>query len=128
MSYLIDTQILIWLFISPQKLPPKILKILKNIENDIFVSNVSIWEIAIKSSIGKLNLPFELKNIIQEISEMSINILEITSEHLIKVADLPFHHKDPFDRLIISQTIIENMPIISSDSNFKDYNIQLIWE
>lgn len=127
MSYLIDTQILIWLFISPQKLPPKVLKILKNIENDIFVSNVSIWEIAIKTSIGKLNLPFELKNIVQEISEMSVLILDITSEHLIKVADLPFHHKDPFDRLLISQSLVENIPLISADDNFKQYDINLIW-
>lgn len=127
MSYLIDTQILIWLFIAPQQLPLKVLKILKNTENDIFVSNVSIWEIAIKSSIGKLNLPFELKNIVQEISEMSILILDISTEHLIKVADLPFHHKDPFDRLLISQSLVENISLISADGNFKQYDINLIW-
>lgn len=127
MRYLLDTQILIWLFIDPQKIPTKVMQILKNMDNDIFVSNASIWEIAIKTSIRKLILPFELKNIVKEISEMSIIILDITSEHLIKVADLPFHHKDPFDRLIISQALLENIPLISADINFKQYDVNLIW-
>jgi PIN domain nuclease of toxin-antitoxin system len=127
MRFLIDTQILIWLIGISDKLPKNILKIIKDTENYIFVSDVSIWEIAIKFSIGKLKIPFELKNIIQEIYRMNINILEITSEHVIKVAELPFHHKDPFDRLIISQSILENLPIISSDINLKKYDTEIIW-
>ncbi len=58
---------------------------------------------------------------------MNINILEILPNHLINIVDLPFYHKDPFDRLIISQSIIENLSIISSDTNFKFYDINLIW-
>jgi PIN domain nuclease of toxin-antitoxin system len=127
MIYLIDTHILIWLIIETNKLPKNIFQVLKNKNNKIFISAVSIWEIAIKVSIGKLIFPFELKNIIKEISEMNISVLDITSEHLIKVADLPFHHKDPFDRLIISQSIIENIPIISSENIFSKYNIEIFW-
>ncbi len=78
-------------------------------------------------SIGKLKFPFELKNIVKVIKDMNINILDISADHLIKVADLPFYHKDPFDRLIISQAIIENLPIISSDRNFDNYEIKYIW-
>lgn len=59
---------------------------------------------------------------------MNINILDISTEHLINVAELPFHHKDPFDRLIISQGIIEKLPIISCDNNFHFYNIKIIWQ
>jgi PIN domain nuclease of toxin-antitoxin system len=126
MKYLIDTQILIWSIIDTQKLAKNVVKEFKKTENNILISAVSIWEIAIKTSIGKLILPFELKNIIKEISEMNISILDITSEHLIKVAELPFHHKDPFDRLIISQSIIENILIISSDIIFSKYDIEVI--
>ena len=127
MKYLIDTQILIWSIIDTNKLSKKVLQILKNPANEIDISAVSIWEIAIKTSIKKLILPFEIKNIDREIRRMNISILDINSLHLIKVADLPFHHKDPFDRLIISQAIIENISVISSDNNFKNYDIDLIW-
>ena len=127
MRLLIDTQILIWLIIDTQKIPKNIHNFLNNTENEIFVSSVSIWEMAIKISIKKLILPFEVKNIIKEIKNMNMNILDISSNHLIKVADLPFHHKDPFDRLIISQAIIENLPVITSDKNFDYYEIKNIW-
>ena len=127
MKYLIDTKILIWILIDTNKIPSNILDLIKKKENEIYLSLVSIWEIAIKISIGKLILPFELNNIIQEINELNINIIEIKPEHLIKTAELPFVHKDPFDRLIISKSIIENLPIITSDNNFKNYNVNLIW-
>jgi PIN domain nuclease of toxin-antitoxin system len=127
MIYLIDTHILIWLFGKSNNLPKNIFELLKNKKNKIYVSAVSIWEIAIKVSIGKLKFPFEITNIINEIGILNISILDITSEHLINVAALPFHHKDPFDRLIISQSIIENIPIISSDNIFSKYDIEIIW-
>lgn len=127
MKYLIDTQILIWMIIDIQKIPDNINKIIKDSRNEIFVSSVSIWEIAIKKSIGKLTFPFELKKIREVIKNMNINILDINTEHLINVAELPFHHKDPFDRLIISQAMIDKLPIISSDNNFPLYNIKIIW-
>ena len=110
-----------------QKYQKNIDRFLKDITNEIIVSSISIWEIAIKISIKKLILPFELKNILNEIDKFNLNILEISSEHLIKVADLPFFHEDPFDRLIISQAIIENLPVISSDNNFDYYQIKTIW-
>lgn len=82
---------------------------------------------AIKQSVGKLRFPFELKDIVKVINAMNIKILDINSTHLIKVADLQFFHKDPFDRLIISQGIIEKLPIISSDRNFNNYPVTIIW-
>ncbi len=127
MRYLIDTQILIWSLGLSDKIPKNISKILKDENNEIFISTVSIWEMSIKKSIGKLTLPFELKHIVKVINNLNIRILDISSEHLIKIADLPFHHKDPFDRLIISQAIIENLSVISSDRNFDFYEIKNIW-
>ena len=130
MRYLIDTQILIWLFGLTNNIPNNIHKILKDTKNEIFVSSVSIWEIAIKKSVGKLTFPFELKNIINEIKKLNISILDISSQHLIKVADLPFHHKDPFDRLLIWQAIQRNLVIISKDrkfSHFESFGLKLFW-
>lgn len=109
------------------KIPKNIIGILKDSQNDISVSLASICEISIKTSIGKLSLPFELAEIFDEIENLNISILNISFDHLIKVADLPFHHKDPFDRLIISQAIIEGLPVISSDKQFKLYKIECIW-
>jgi len=127
MKYLIDTQILTWMIIDTPKIPDKINKIIKDSKNEIFVSSISIWEIAIKTSIGKLTFPFELRKIREVIKNMNISILDISTEHLINVAELPFHHKDPFDRLIISQGMIEKLPIISSDNHFTKYKIKIIW-
>jgi len=127
MKHLIDTQILVWLIIDTQKVPNYIINILDDTKNEIFISAVSIWEIAIKISVGKLFFPFELKSIVKVINDMRIQILNIKSEHLIKVAELPYHHKDPFDRLIIAQAMIEKLPIISSDRNFNYYDIKNIW-
>ncbi len=127
MRYLIDTQILIWLIGISDKLPNNIFKLLTNSKNEISVSAVSVWEIAIKTSIGKLTFPFEVKYLINEIGNLKINILDINCTHLIKVAELPFHHKDPFDRLIISQAMIEHLPLISSDKSFKKYDVEIIW-
>jgi len=127
LKYLIDTQILIWLFISPNKIPSNIQHLLKNLDNEIYVSKVSIWEIAIKVSIGKLIIPFEIKKLIFEIKGMNIKILNIKNQHLIKVTDLPFLHKDPFDRLIISQAFIERITIISSDNHFSKYDVKVLW-
>lgn len=127
MRYLFDIQILVWMIIDTKKIPQNINRILKDTNNDAIISTVSIWEIAIKISIGKLSFPFEIKNIIQVIQNMNISIMNISSEHIINVAELPFHHKDLFDRLIISQEKIENLSLISSDNNFKKYDVKLIW-
>ncbi len=88
---------------------------------------MTFWEIAIKLSLEKLKLPFELSQLVEETLLNNIEILGIEVNHIIKVASLPFHHRDPFDRLIISQGITENFSIITSDDKFALYNITRIW-
>ncbi len=97
-------------------------------ESDIYLSAVSCWEISIKWSIGKLELK-QTPNLFlkTQIWKNQISILAINLEHALKVADLPFHHHDPFDRLLISQAIVENIPIVSSDKTLLKYPIQRIW-
>jgi PIN domain nuclease of toxin-antitoxin system len=97
-------------------------------EVDLLISAACLWEIAIKFSIGKLTLPNSFGNFIpSQIYKNDIQILPVTLPHLEKVSTLPFHHKDPFDRLIIAQSIVENLPIISSDGAFDLYGIERIW-
>lgn len=127
MRYLLDTQILLWVFGESDKLTTAATKIIKDQKNNLYVSKASFWEVAIKINIGKLTLPFELDVLVQETISNDIEILEIEMSHILKVVNLPLHHRDPFDRLIISQTIAEDIPVISSDNKFSLYGIKRIW-
>lgn len=97
-------------------------------EVDLLISAASLWEIAIKFSIGKLSLPDSFGIFISsQIRQNDIEILPVTLPHLEKVSTLPFYHKDLFDRLIIAQSIVENLPVVSSDTAFDSYGIVRIW-
>ena len=128
MKYLIDTQTLLWIFSHPEKLTKPATQVIKSSQNELLVSMVSFWEIAIKYSIGKLTLPFPVSDLPQETSSNDITLLPIKTLHTLKVAELPFHHRDPFDRLIIGQAMVENVPVISSDDKFADYEIKVLWQ
>ena len=128
MKYLVDTHALLWIITQDDKLSPKAKKIYLNDKNDIFFSLASIWEIAIKSSIGKITLEKSLEHFIEEhITGNNIQILKIKIPHIIKIENLPLYHHDPFERLIISQVIEEKLTISSNDKIFDKYKIQRIW-
>lgn len=128
MRILLDTQAFLWLIADAQELSKKAKKVFLEQDNDLFLSLASIWEMAIKSSLGKLDLKQPLEEFIpSQLQENSILQMEISFRHVVGTATLPFHHRDPFDRLIISQAIQENLPILSSDIAFDAYNIQRIW-
>ena len=96
---------------------------------DLLISSASLWEIAIKVSIGKLTLRNSFQTFIPQ--QLTINDIEIiypTIDHLSALSELPFHHRDPFDRLMIAQAIVENIPIITRDSAFNLYEIECIWD
>ncbi len=129
MRYLIDTQILIWAIINPEKLSKQIIEILKN--NTIFVSQISLFEIAIKQKIGKLpDFPLSINTLIELMNQDNFNILSINTHHIETYQEIPLleNHRDPFDRLLLAIAKSENMPIISADTNFVHYisYIQLI--
>jgi len=127
MKLLLDTHTFLW-FIDDSPLLDKTTKELLESEHDLLLSVVSIWEIAIKVSIGKLQLssPFE-RFIPEQIAINDLDLLEIKIKHLNIVADLPLHHRDPFDRLLIAQGITEKIPIISKDTAFDPYNVTRLW-
>ena len=97
-------------------------------EAELLISSVSLWEIAIKVSIGKLALPKPFGSFIPaQLRQNDIDILHIELPHLAKVSTLTFHHKDPFDRFIIAQSLVEELPVATSDAAFDMYGIQRIW-
>jgi len=91
------------------------------------LSIASLWEITIKKQIGKLILDISLEELFEYADRNQIEIIQITYEHLLTLANLQGHHNDPFDRLIISQTIAENLTLISKDKELKKYKIKLEW-
>ena len=119
MKYLIDTHILIWLAISPQNISKRVLPILENPANRIYVSTVTLWEIAIKLSIGKLNLQgLEISDLVQFCNEQNIEIVQLPISAVVQYKNLPIkeNHKDPFDRFLISLCIADDYILVSSDS------------
>ena len=128
MRLLLDTHAFIWYTRDSSKLSITGRSLIDNGENDILLSTASVWEMAIKHSIGKLtfSMPF-MEFIKQQIAVNRIDILEITFDHIEVVASLPLHHRDPFDRLIIAQSTAEQIPILSVDAIFDAYAIARVW-
>lgn len=128
MKLLIDTHAFLWFITDSPRLSPTAKDLMGDTENDRIMSVASLWEIAIKNSLGKLELkqPFE-SFIPQQLQSNYVDLLAIEITHLAKLVTLPFHHHDPFDRLIIAQAACENLPVLSVDTRFDSYEIQRLW-
>lgn len=128
MRLLLDTHTFIWFVTDNPKLSETARGLINDGNNEIWLSTASIWEMAIKQSTGKLSfgLPFRVF-IEQQVSLNRIDILNINLDHIEVVVTLPFDHRDPFDRLIIAQAMVEQIPILSADSVFDAYPIQRLW-
>ena len=128
MKFLLDTHTFLWFVLNQSELSSVAHDLIINPNHDIFLSPVTYWEIAIKISIGKYQLPGPYEAWMnQQIFTNTFEILPITIAHTAIIISLPFHHKDPFDRLLISQAIVENIPIISTDRIFDSYPVDRIW-
>ena len=128
MQLLLDTHTFIWVISGDQALPQRALNAIKDTDNKCYISIASIWEIAIKFSLKKLELKSDFNNIIDFLAANDIEILSINFQHLQKVIALEFHHRDPFDRLIIAQGLVENLTIITKDEHFPSYTDRLLWK
>jgi PIN domain nuclease of toxin-antitoxin system len=125
---LLDTHTFLWFIGGNTNLSNTARNAIEDISNQRFISIATLWEISIKVSIGKLKIGLAFIELVeQEVYGNAIEILEISSEHLDELVKLPFHHKDPFDRLIISQSLVENMTLVSKDAAFQSYPIKLLW-
>ena len=127
MKCLLDTHVLIWYFENSPELPHKIEVIIDNPEVNVFISSISLWEIAIKMSLGKLNLKLTLDYLLEITKDRDFTILQIEDKFLKGLSILPFIHKDPFDRLLIATALAENLTIITIDENIQKYDVPWIW-
>jgi PIN domain nuclease of toxin-antitoxin system len=125
-NYLIDTHVLLWYIQGNPRLSTNTISIIDNPQNKVFVSKVSLWEIAIKVSIGKLTIHIPFEKLDDFLNDKEFIILDFNLFDLSILKTLPFHHTDPFDRLIISQAINNNLRIISDDSKFSTYPVDLV--
>ncbi len=132
MNYLIDTHVLLWSLFDTSKLSKKVYDILSNVENDIFVSSITFWEISLKYSIGKIELenifPDELPEYTLKAGYKIINPNEKITSSFYKLPN--YGHGDPFDKLLIWQAICENFTMVSKDSKFKQYEkngLRTVW-
>lgn len=116
--YLVDTHILLWWLLDDRKLTKKIRNVIIDVDNHILVSAASVWEIAIKKSNHRIDVP---SNYIAIVAENNIEIVPITSEHALYVEYLPHIHSDPFDRMLIAQSIVERATLITADKNIHRY-------
>ena len=128
MRLLLDTHTFIWYVTDNPRLSANVKLLIEDENNEKLVSIASIWEMAIKHSIGRLNfsLPF-MEFVRQQLSVSNIGLLEINLNHIEVVASLPLHHRDPFDRLIIAQSMAEHIPVLSVDAIFDAYAIARLW-
>lgn len=122
-----DTHTIIWYLNGDENLSKDAKLEIDNPQNIKFVSVALIWEIAIKISLGKLLLSVNIEEFVETILESQINIMNIQINHLVNLSKLDYVHRDPFDRLIVSQAMIEKMVIISKDDHIKKYNVNTLW-
>lgn len=130
MDYLLDTQSLLWAGSNPDRLSSRARETISDAANRGRFSPVSPWELAIKSGLGKLPSVTDLDGLVRRvIRDLDLRILDISVEHGLYVATLPVFadHKDPFDRLLIAQALIDNLPVVSSDKKFARYGVEVIW-
>ena len=127
MKLLLDTHIFIWWADQPEKLSPVSLSALEDEANDLLLSVASVWEMHIKMQLGKLKLSLPLKELLKNQQEANdLTVLPIALKHVLTLDALPFHHKDPFDRLLIAQSISEELTVVTADSQFSAYSIKLL--
>ncbi len=125
MRQLLDSNALLWFVWGDRKrISPALRARIEADDAEVLVSIASLWEIAIKKALGKLEAPDDLPRRVQE---LGFELLPIAVEHAWAVRDLPHHHRDPFDRLLIAQAQVERIPLLTADSRFAAYDVEVIW-
>ena len=128
MRVLLDTSVFLWMDAVEDKLSAGAYNVLKDEATILYLSYISIWEIQIKHQIGKLTLRLPLEELIQEQrAENNILLQPLMESHIYGLSQLPHHHRDPFDRLLISQAIAENLTLITRDKQILKYDVKTIW-
>jgi PIN domain nuclease of toxin-antitoxin system len=125
---LLDTHTLLWWMTDDPSLSKLAASLIEQKENDPLVSAVSAWEIATKFRLGRLPAAADLvQNFISDVADRRLEILPITADHGLRAGSLPGPHKEPFDRVLIAQALMEDVPIVSNDRAFDEYGVRRLW-
>jgi PIN domain nuclease of toxin-antitoxin system len=125
--YLLDTHAFLWLATDDPQLTPAARAIFVDTDQDCYLSAASVWEMSIKSSLGKLAIATSLEHLVRGGRERGLRLLDVTCDHAYVVERLPFHHRDPFDRLLVAQAMHEGMRLVSCDAQLDAYAVTRIW-
>ena len=127
MRLLLDTHLLLWAVASSKRLPREVRDLLEDGSHDVYFSAASIWEIAIKSALRRQDFRVDLAAMQEALLSMRLIELPVSAAHAARVAGLPRVHQDPFDRLLVAQSLIESMPLVSADTILDAYGINRLW-
>jgi PIN domain nuclease of toxin-antitoxin system len=126
MKVLIDTHVLLWGLQDEAKLSRRVQALLP--AADVWISVASLWEIIAKVQVGKLALPTPVSEYLAaKLTANGVSVLPISFDHVMRLESLPLHHRDPFDRILIAQSLSESLPLVSADPQFERYSVELIW-
>lgn len=128
MKLLLDTHAFIWWANEPEKLSQKALIACKDDSNSLILSVISVWEMQIKTQLGKLKISRPVEQLIETQQQGNgLQVLPVELAHVLGLSSLPSHHKDPFDRLLIAQTKVEGATLVSADAIFSSYGVNVLW-
>lgn len=128
MRLLLDTHAVLWFLSNDPQLSQPARRNIENTDFEKFVNAVSLWEIAVKLSLGKLKLPQPFGEVFPRQLELNgFELLQISCAHLDQLVGLPFHHRDPFDRLLLAQALTDDLTIVSRDPEFSKYPARILW-
>lgn len=122
---LVDSHVLLWHVLDDSRLGPAPTAAIEAHDAEASVSIASLWEIAIKSGLGKLRAPDDLP---ERVEQLGFELLAVSPDHAWRVRSLPLHHRDPFDRLLIAQAQVERLSIVTADPAFDAYDVDVIWD
>ena len=124
---LLDTQCWLWMLAAPERFSEASRELVRDRNNELYLSAASAWEIAIKHGLGKLELPGAPADIVPVLmTKTDVRALPIQLSHTLHVSQLPPHHRDPFDRLLVAQAQLENMPILTGDTQLTQYDVEVL--
>lgn len=122
---LLDTNVVLWLLLGDRsRVPDRVRTVLADEDHELFVSAVSVWEIAIKRSLGKLEIDARWSTVLRE---LDFTQLPATAEHAVQVEHLPWHHRDPFDRFLVAQAQVEQCTLVTADGRLSAYDVPILW-
>jgi len=125
---LLDTHVFLCAVSEPERLSESATKVIQSGANELFLSAASLWEISIKIETGKLPLPKpEDRYLRDQLLRINVSTLAVEARHALELISIPLYHRDPFDRLLIAQSLVEGIPIITADSALKQYSARIIW-